>query len=102
VNTRSVPGGPNSYPWFAFLFATLFGLGAWLLRAGGAVAGALVIGVLAAFEVVDYPQWAKHGALDRLFDTAIAVVALAGVGVAIAVLVTRRSTRSRDSVTTRE
>ena len=43
-------------------------------------------------------QWAKHGALDWIFDTAIAVVALFGVGVAIAVLVTR-STRSRAAVT---
>jgi hypothetical protein len=93
-------GGPNSYPWFALGFAVLFGLGAWLLRTGRPVTGSILVGVLATFEVVDYPQWAKHGVLDWIFDTAVAVVALVGVGVAISVLVTRRSTRSRDAVTT--
>ena len=93
--------GPDDAPWFSFLFAVLFGLGVWLLRTGRAVAGAILVGFLAAVEVVTYPQWAKHGVLDWVVDTAIAVVALVAVGVALAVLSTRRSARSRDSVPTR-
>jgi hypothetical protein len=87
----SQESGPDNVPLFALAFAVLFALGAWLLRAGRVVAGAVLVGVLATFEVVDYPSWAKHGTVDWIFDTAIAVVSLAGVLLAIAVLVTRRS-----------
>lgn len=93
-------GGQNDFPGFALGFAALFGLGAWLLRTGRAMTGSILVGLLPTFEVVDYPQWAKHGVLDWIFDTAIAVVALLGVGVAIAVLVSRRSSRSRAVVAT--
>jgi hypothetical protein len=79
------------FPLIALGFAALFALGAWLLRSGRAVIGALLVGVLATFEVVDYPSWAKHGTFDWIFDTTIAVVALAGVCLAVAVLATRRS-----------
>jgi hypothetical protein len=92
-------GGQDSYPLFALGFALLFGLGAYLVRTGRAVTGSILVGLLATFEVVDYPQWAKHGVLDWIFDTAVAVVSLAGIGVAIALLVTRRSVRSRSAGT---
>lgn len=88
-------GGPENFPLFALGFALLFGLGAWLLASGRVVAGALVVGILAAFEVVDYPQWAKHGTFDRIFDTTIAAVALIGVTLALAVLVGRTPARGR-------
>lgn len=84
-------GGPNNFPLFALGFAALFALGAWLLRTGRAVPGSILVGFLAVFEVVDYPSWAKHGTFDLVFDTVIAAVALAGVALAVAVLVTRRS-----------
>lgn len=86
-------GGPDNVPVFALAFAALFALGAWLLRSGRAATGAILVGVLAAFEVVDYPSWAKHGTFDRVFDTIIAVVSLVGVGLAIAVLATCRTSR---------
>ena len=76
---------------FALGFAALFALGAWLLRTGRAVTGSILVGFLAAFEVVDYPSWVKHGTFDLVFDTVIAAVALAGILLALAVLVTRRS-----------
>jgi hypothetical protein len=53
--------------------------------------GSILMGLLASFEVIDYPNWVKHGAFDLIFDTAIAVVALAGICLALAVLITRRS-----------
>ena len=84
-------GGPNDYPAFALVFAALFALGAGLIRWRRVVAGAGLVAVLAVFEVVDYPSWPKHGMLDWIFDTAIAVVALAGICLTLAVLVTRRS-----------
>src|SRR6185437_16625547 len=31
------------------------------------------------FEVLNFPGWPKHGALDRTTDTAVAVVSLAGL-----------------------
>ena len=83
--------GPNDYPFFALVFAALFALGALLIRWRRVGVGATLVGALAVFEVVDYPSWAKHGTLDWIFDTAIAVVALAGICLALAVLVTRRA-----------
>jgi hypothetical protein len=83
-------GGPDNVPLFALGFAVLFALGAWLLRTGRTRTGAILVGLLATFEVVDYPSWAKDGAFDWIFDTTIAVVALAGMFTTIAVLVTRR------------
>jgi hypothetical protein len=83
--------GPDDFPAFTLVFAAFFALGALLIRRGRVVAGSILVGFLAAFEVVDYPSWAKHGTLDLIFDTAIAVVALAGICVALVVLVTRRS-----------
>ena len=55
------------------------------------VAGSILVGLLAAFEVVDYPSWTKHGTFDWIVDTTIAVVALAGICLAAVVLITRRS-----------
>ena len=42
--------------------------------------------MLCLFEVVSYSGWQKHGALDWTYDTAVGVVALAGLIGAITVL----------------
>jgi hypothetical protein len=87
----SLRDDPNGFPAFALVFAGLFALGTLLIRWRQVVAGSMLVALLAAFEVVDYPTWTKHGTLDWIFDTTIAVVALAGICLALAVLVTRRS-----------
>jgi hypothetical protein len=87
----TVQGGPDNVPAYALVFAALFALGALLIRWRRVVVGTIVVAVPAAFEVVTYPRWAKHGTFDWVFDTTIAVVSLAGVCLALAVLVTRRS-----------
>lgn len=86
---------PDSQPWFAVLFGALF-LGAlWLVRSGRLVAGAALSGVLFLLEVISYPSWQKHGALDVAIDTVYAVLSLAGLITAIAVVVIRISARRR-------
>ena len=91
----TVRGGPDNVPAFALVFAVLFALGALLIRWGRVVVGTIVVAVPAAFEVLTYPRWAKHGTFDWVFDTAVAVVSLVGVGLAVAVLVTRARPRGR-------
>jgi hypothetical protein len=72
------------------LFGVLFLVGAWLVRSRYVTAGTVFVGVLCLFEVVVYPGLARHDALDWVFGTGFAVVALAGLATAIALLVTRR------------
>jgi hypothetical protein len=91
---------PGSLPAFAVAFALLFALGAWLVRSGRVVAGAVLTGLLISFEIVGYPSWTKRGAFDWIFDTAFAVLSLIGLVVAVAVLIARRSARSRAAVST--
>lgn len=82
--------GPDRSGWpFVAVFGAFFLVAAWLLRSGRVAAGATVTGILCLFEILHYPSWSKHGALDWIYDTAIAVVALAGLISVIAVLAAR-------------
>ena len=85
---------PGSMPLGAVVFGVFFLIAAWLLRSGRVTAGAIVAGVLCLFEVVTYPGWQKHGALDWTYDTAFGLVALAGVIGAITVLAGRLRRRA--------
>ena len=79
-------------PWgagFAVVFGVFFGLATWLLRHGRVTAGAVFTGLLCLFEIVEFPSWHKHGALDWGTDTAFAVVSLATLIAAIVVLAAR-------------
>jgi hypothetical protein len=91
---------PDSVPAFGVAFAVLFAGGAWLVRSGRVVAGAILTGTLIALEIVTFPSWTRHGAVDWIFQITFAVLSLIGLAVAVAVLVTRRSARSRASVST--
>ncbi len=84
--------GLGKDPWgagFAIIFGVFFGLATWLLRGGRVRAGAVFTGLLCLFEVLEFPSWHKHGALQWATDTAFAVVSLAGLIAAITVLAAR-------------
>ena len=82
--------GPDHSGWpFATAFGVFFVIAAWLLRSGRIAAGAVLAGTLCLFEVLSYSSWYKHGALDWTYDTAFALVALAGLIGAIIVLAGR-------------
>jgi hypothetical protein len=71
------------------VFGVFFLIVAWLLRRGRITAGAIFACVLCLFEILSYPSWYKHSALNWTYDTAFAVVALAGLIGAITVLAGR-------------
>ena len=82
--------GPDHSGWpFAVAFGVFFVIAAWLLRSGRIVAGAVFAGILCLFEILSYPSWYKHGALSWTYDTAFALVALAGLIGVITVLAGR-------------
>jgi hypothetical protein len=82
--------GPDRAGWpFVAAFGAFFLIAAWLLRRSRVIAGAVFAGVLCLFTILHYPSWYKHGALDWTYDTACAVVALAGLIGAIVVLAGR-------------
>jgi hypothetical protein len=82
--------GPDRSGWpFAAVFGVFFVIAAWLLRSGRVTAGAVFAGILCLFEILNYPSWPKHGALDWTTDTAAAVIALAGLIGVIVVLAGR-------------
>jgi hypothetical protein len=82
--------GPEHSGWpFAVAFGVFFVIAAWLLRSGRIAAGAVFAGILCLFEVLSYPSWYKHGALNWTYDTAFALVALAGLIGVITVLAGR-------------
>lgn len=82
--------GPDRSGWpFAAVFGVFFVIAAWLLRSGRVTAGAVFAGILCLFEILNYPSWPKHGALDWTTDTAAAVVSLAGLIGVIVVLAGR-------------
>ena len=85
---------PGSLPLAAVVFGVFFLIAAWLLRSGRVTAGAIVAGVLCLFEVVSYPGWQKHGALDWTYDSAFVLVSLAGLIAAIIVLAARLRRRA--------
>ena len=82
--------GPDHSGWpFAVAFGTFFLIAAWLVRSGRIVAGAVLAGLLCLFEILSYPSWYKHGTLSWTYDTAFALVSLAGLIGAITVLAGR-------------
>ena len=82
--------GPDRSGWpFGVVFGAFFLIVAWLLRRGRITAGAVFAGILCLFEIVTYPSWYKHSALNWTYETAFAVVALAGLIGAIVVLAGR-------------
>ena len=76
------------------MFGVFFLIVAWLLRSGRVVAGAVFAGILCLFGVVTYPSWYKHSVLNWTYDTAFAVVALAGLIGAVTVLAGRLRRRA--------
>jgi hypothetical protein len=82
---------PDSLPAAAVVFAALFLTGAWLLRSSRVVAGTVLVGVLCLFELVSFPGWTRHGALDWVYQIGCAALSLAGLAFAVAVLVNRRA-----------
>jgi hypothetical protein len=82
--------GPDHSGWpFAAAFGVFFVIAAWLLRSGRVAAGAVFAGILCLIEVVSYPSWPKHGAVDWTYNTAFALVSLAGLIGVIMVLAGR-------------
>jgi hypothetical protein len=75
---------PGSLPLAAVVFGVFFLIAIWLLRSGRVRAGAVFAGVLCLFEVVSFPGWQKHGALDWTTDIAFVLVSLAGAVAAAA------------------
>jgi hypothetical protein len=87
--------GPDHSGWpFGAAFGVFFLIAAWLLRRGRITAGAIFAGILCLFEILTYPSWYKHSALNWTYDTAFAVVALAGLIGAITVLAGRLRRRA--------
>ena len=85
---------PDSMPLAAVVFGVFFLIAAWLLRSGRVTAGVVFTGLLCLVEVISYPGWQKHGALDWTYDSAFALVSLAGLVAAIIVLAARLRRRA--------
>lgn len=85
---------PGSLPLAAVVFGVFFLIAAWLMRSGRVLACAVFTGILCLFEVVSFPGWQKHGALDWTTDTVFAVVSLVGLITAIMVLAARLRRRA--------
>ena len=80
---------PGSIPAAGVMFGVFFLLATWLLRSGRVTAGAVFAGVLCLFEVVSFSGWARHSALDWIYQTTFAVVSVAGLIAAVVVLAGR-------------
>ncbi len=85
---------PGSLPLAAVVFGAFFLVATWLLRSGRVMAGAIFTGILCLFEVISYPGWQKHSALDWTTDAVFALVSLAGLIAAITVLAARLRRRA--------
>jgi hypothetical protein len=82
--------GPDRAGWpFGAAFGVFFLVATWLLRGRRITGGAVFAGVLCLFEVLSYPSWYKHSALNWTYDTAFALVSLAGLIGAVTVLAGR-------------
>lgn len=84
--------GLGKDPWgagFAVIFGVFFLLATWLLRSGRVTAGAIFTGVLCLFEIMEFPSWHKHGALDWASQIVFALLSLAGLIAVIVVLASR-------------
>ena len=89
--------GLGKDPWgagFAVLFGGLSLVATWLLRSGRVTGGAIFAGILCLFEIIEYPSWHKHGTLDWTYQTAFAMLSLAGLISVIVVLAERRRRRA--------
>jgi Zn-dependent protease with chaperone function len=80
----------DAQPAFAVVFAVLFAIGWWLLRRRHITGGVVLLAVLCLFEVVSYPSWQRHNAYDWISQTVYAAIALAGLGTAVVLFVSRR------------
>ena len=95
VMIRLGEDGPDHAGWPGVVaFGVLFLVAAWLLRSGRVTAGAILAGLLCLFEIVTFPSWYKHGALDWTYDAVFILVALAGLIGVIAVLAGRFRSRA--------
>jgi hypothetical protein len=74
-----------SFPIGAIIFAGLFVAGAVWVRRGG-IGGAVFVAALCAFEIADYPFWQRHSTAAVIGQTVFAVVALAGLLIAVATI----------------
>jgi hypothetical protein len=74
-----------SFPIGAIIFASLFVAGAVWVRRGG-IGGAVFVAALCAFEIADYPFWQRHSTAAVIGQTVFAVVALAGLLIAVATI----------------
>ena len=83
-------GYPDAVPAFAVGFGVVFLLGAWLLRRGRVTAGTILVGIFCLLEVVQFPGWTRHNALDWIVQIGFGVVSFLGLILAIAALVARR------------
>jgi len=90
---------PDAQPWFAVVFAALFVIGAALVRRARVAVGATLIGMLCLFELVTFPTWTRHGALDWVYQFGCAALALAGLVTTIAVIVNRQRSSVSASTT---
>ena len=90
---------PDAQPWFAVVFSALFVIGAALVRRARVAVGATLIGVLCLFELVTFPTWTRHGALDWVYQFGCAALALAGLVTTIAVIVNRQRSSVSASTT---
>ena len=80
---------PGGLPQGVAVLGVVFLIAAWLLRSGRIRTGAIVTGILCLFEVINFPSWPKHGALEWTSAAAFALVSLAGLIAAIVVLAAR-------------
>jgi uncharacterized membrane protein YuzA (DUF378 family) len=76
----------------AAVFCVLFFAAALWTRRGG-IGGPILIGVLCAFEIQGFFQWARGGTADWISQIAFLVVSIAGVVVVVALLKNALDTR---------
>ena len=74
-----------SFPIAGIIFGGLFIAGALWVRRGG-IGGAVFVAALCAFEVAEYPSWHRHSTAALIAQSAYAVVALAGLLIAVATI----------------
>jgi len=81
-----------SFPAGAAVFAALLIVGVLWTRRGG-IGGPILIAVLCVFEIANAPSWPRDTVGDWVSMTGFAIVALAGLLVAIGVILATRKAR---------
>ena len=81
-----------SFPAGAAVFAALLIVGVLWTRRGG-IGGPILIAVLCVFEIANAPSWPRDTVGDWISMTGFALVALAGLFIAIGVILATRSAR---------